>query len=476
MKTYCSNNGYDYTTLEAQLRFLNWDLADQGKWLLNYLKNIENTANGAYNAAYYFCESYEKPSNAESKGKTRGILARDAYWSYFSTFLYTTPTTQTTPSSTTQGNGHTNNSQLRPGTIINEVLHTDIKAFIDDRPIRSFNIDGYTAVMAEDLSEYGFRVVYKNDTRSLYIDEGNKKVTSTYQHTTNTKPVGSKAMDVYYTDIKTYANGHEIKGYNIDGYTIVFLDDLTAFGKTHWIPEKRVLAFYRYDYSFNSDISYTENKTVGNPAKGNPDVVYNQKDYPIPYLRGTINNVAQDTDVAKSGCGVVALANAIHYLTGYDFTYPDIEDIAQFAISSGDRKSFEGTKKTLAKNLANSNLGSKYKFTTGEQYRVKNENFSEVRAQINDCLDNNGAIYFSVTSSDGGHIMCIVNRRITATGISEYLVLDSYPSSNRLGSGVSWKWCELTDDLDIKVGNREIITRGGSDSAEYGFFTIYPLN
>ena len=140
-----------------------------------------------------------------------------------------------------------------PGTVINEVLHTDIKAFIDDCPIRSYNIDGYTAVMAEDLVNYGFRVVYKDATRSLYIDEGNKKVTSTYEHVENTYPVGAKAMDVYATNITTYSKGYEIPGYNIDGSTIVFLKDLTAFGKLHWLPEKRVAAFYRYDYTYGGN-------------------------------------------------------------------------------------------------------------------------------------------------------------------------------------------------------------------------------
>ena len=131
-------------------------------------------------------------------------------------------------------------------SVVKEVLHTDIKAYIDDRPIRSFNIDGYTAIVAEDLSLYGFRVEYNDSNRSLYIDEGNKKYTSVYEHTQETGVIGSKAMDVYSTDIKTYAFGYEITGYNVNGYTIVFLDDLKAFGTTYWNPEKRAIGFYRY--------------------------------------------------------------------------------------------------------------------------------------------------------------------------------------------------------------------------------------
>ncbi|MBR6481658.1 MAG: hypothetical protein IKT26_00305, partial [Bacteroidaceae bacterium] len=29
LKTYCSNYGYDYTSLDSQLNFLIWDLGDQ---------------------------------------------------------------------------------------------------------------------------------------------------------------------------------------------------------------------------------------------------------------------------------------------------------------------------------------------------------------------------------------------------------------------------------------------------------------
>ena len=54
--------------------------------------------------------------------------------------------------------------------IVGEVLSTDITAFIDEQPIESFNINGYTYVIAEDLKDYGFSVTYNESERTLLIE------------------------------------------------------------------------------------------------------------------------------------------------------------------------------------------------------------------------------------------------------------------------------------------------------------------
>ena len=116
---------------------------------------------------------------------------------------------------------------FKPGQVANSVLNTDIRAFIDGHPIRSYNIDGYTSIVVEDLNQYGFRVVYDNNERTLKIDDVNGPITSSYAHVLNTQPVGSKAMDVYYTDIRTYVKSKNTSGYlnaygyNVDGLTLI---------------------------------------------------------------------------------------------------------------------------------------------------------------------------------------------------------------------------------------------------------------
>ena len=46
------------------------------------------------------------------------------------------------------------------GDVVGHTYYTDIAAQIDGHPLRSYNIGGETAVVAEDLREYGFSVVW----------------------------------------------------------------------------------------------------------------------------------------------------------------------------------------------------------------------------------------------------------------------------------------------------------------------------
>ena len=118
------------------------------------------------------------------------------------------------------------------GDIINYTLYTDIVASINNYNIESFNIDGYTAVVAEDLRNYGFNVNYVENRRALYIERSSSDViTSTYEAPEADKSkVGKKVHNVLYTDIVTYINGKKVTSYNINGRTIIYFDDLKVFG------------------------------------------------------------------------------------------------------------------------------------------------------------------------------------------------------------------------------------------------------
>lgn len=136
--------------------------------------------------------------------------------------------------------------------IVNTVLNTDIKAYIDGYPIRSYNIDGNTCVVVEDLMEYGFDVVYDNADRTLRISDARNPVTSSYVHVPNTNPVGSKAMDVYATDIVTYVKlpgtdiYENVDGQNVNGSTVIVIDKLQPFGNLNWDADARTISFSRY--------------------------------------------------------------------------------------------------------------------------------------------------------------------------------------------------------------------------------------
>ena len=67
---WCSENGYDYTTIDGQVRFMEHELNGPYSKVLDALKECENTADGAYDAAYVFGMRYEVSglSNARNAG------------------------------------------------------------------------------------------------------------------------------------------------------------------------------------------------------------------------------------------------------------------------------------------------------------------------------------------------------------------------------------------------------------------------
>ena len=66
--SYCSDNGLDAASIEGQLAYLDHELSSSYSNVKNYLLNIENTSNGAYNAADYFCRYFEGAASADGRG------------------------------------------------------------------------------------------------------------------------------------------------------------------------------------------------------------------------------------------------------------------------------------------------------------------------------------------------------------------------------------------------------------------------
>ena len=112
-------------------------------------------------------------------------------------------------------------------TVIDYVLYTDIRTYIDGVEISSYNINGYTAVVVEDLAFYGFDVIWNGSARTLTAKRTvGKPITGSAVSSTSGGKVGTRAMPVYATDIRTYFDGVEFKSYNVGGKTIVYVDDL----------------------------------------------------------------------------------------------------------------------------------------------------------------------------------------------------------------------------------------------------------
>ena len=72
LQNYCEDNGLDYTTLHGQLQFLEYELQNNYSKVWKYITAVDNTADGAYDAGYYFCYHFEVPANRASRSASRG--------------------------------------------------------------------------------------------------------------------------------------------------------------------------------------------------------------------------------------------------------------------------------------------------------------------------------------------------------------------------------------------------------------------
>lgn len=105
LKSYCSRNGYDYTSLTGQLYYLKYELENNEPKALSYIKNVENTPSGAYTAGYNWAKYFERCREiyqGVNQYEQRGTLARDSYWPRYHTHSYSSSIT-TQPSCTANG-------------------------------------------------------------------------------------------------------------------------------------------------------------------------------------------------------------------------------------------------------------------------------------------------------------------------------------------------------------------------------------
>ena len=80
LHSWCSSNGYDSDSLRGQLAFLDYEMRSNYTGVYNYLMSVEDSADGAYNAAYEMCYYYEAPANRSGQGSSRGSYAANTLW------------------------------------------------------------------------------------------------------------------------------------------------------------------------------------------------------------------------------------------------------------------------------------------------------------------------------------------------------------------------------------------------------------
>ena len=149
-----------------------------------------------------------------------------------------------------------NVSAFKNGDVLGNVLHTDIKTYVDNYRIPSYNINNKSAIILSDLANYGFDVVYNSSTRTSTVTlNPNKPFTpiTTFEDT-NSKPSGTVAFQYVYSDIRAVVNGKTVESFNIKGYLAIFFEDLRDYGTFSW-------------NSANRESRFTSNKPA-NPVTG----------------------------------------------------------------------------------------------------------------------------------------------------------------------------------------------------------------
>lgn len=140
-------------------------------------------------------------------------------------------------------------SHAKTGDILGYAKYTDISAYINHYPITSYNINDCTAIVAEDLKNYGFNVVWSEEKRLLSITK-NAEATQITPYGTIYKysaKAGQNSFPYLQTDIVTHVNGIKVESFNINGKTCIYIDALSPYGDVVWVPETRAIKMWITD-------------------------------------------------------------------------------------------------------------------------------------------------------------------------------------------------------------------------------------
>ena len=149
------------------------------------------------------------------------------------------------------------------GDVIGNVLHTNIKTFIDGQRIPSYNINNKSAIILNDLKNYGFDVVYNNDTRTSSVTHHpGKAFTPITSFEESSQPSGTIAFQYVYTNIVAKVNGKKVESFNIKGYLAIFFEDLKDYGTFKYTNATRESRF-----TSNTSVSDIDPGNAGDPEE-----------------------------------------------------------------------------------------------------------------------------------------------------------------------------------------------------------------
>lgn len=127
------------------------------------------------------------------------------------------------------------------GDKIGEAVYSDLSVYINHYPIPAYVVNDYAVIIAEDLVNYCCDVDWDGNTRTLSITKSDEKTSFNVPEIYKTSmPVGTKYSDVLYTDIQAHVNGNSVTSFNINGRTMIVIDEFGNYTDGYtWVPELR---------------------------------------------------------------------------------------------------------------------------------------------------------------------------------------------------------------------------------------------
>ena len=129
----------------------------------------------------------------------------------------------------------TSHTHAETGKLLGHTVFSGVGTYINNYPINSYTVNGWTAVLVQDLYPYGFATNWDERTRSISItrDISNeiRPQTNVYK---NQNRSGQNHKPIYLTDITATVNGNPVPCMNIDGCAAIYFDDLGHLGSVFW--------------------------------------------------------------------------------------------------------------------------------------------------------------------------------------------------------------------------------------------------
>ena len=122
-------------------------------------------------------------------------------------------------------------SAVRVGDPIGNVLHTNVRTYINGHRIPSYNIGGWMVVDTEHLMRYGFDVVFNAAAQTLTITRNPNRAFNPITNFDELAGVpGTVAFNHLHTEIRALINGIPVRSFNVKGYLMVLFEDLRDVG------------------------------------------------------------------------------------------------------------------------------------------------------------------------------------------------------------------------------------------------------